>query len=168
MNSIDFKAIGQDPETWFDDIDVDQCMGRAMKYGQYKLEMRMPYATLRNLLAEEVYLNDHQQALELGSGAQQSIPERDFQRLGMRNAAMGKLADCISFNGPSQAHDLLRSRPGTKDEAAAFAALAPTLGQCLQSKGEVEIQPSLVRQVVADGLWARGYYQSRRAGDASE
>ena len=169
FNSIDFEAMGQDPGTWFDDFDVDQCMGRAMKYGQYKLRMIMPYATMRNLLAEEVYLNDHKQALTLQPGAAEKISERYFQRkLDRQNVAMTELADCLSFHGSAQAHGLLRSRPGTKDEGAAFAALAPALGKCLQSKGEVELQLSLVRQVVADGLWARGYHQSRSAAEAAQ
>jgi len=159
FNSIDFAAIDEDPDALFDDLDVDNCMERAMQYGQFKLQMRMPFATLRNLLAEEVYLKDHGRAVAPARDAQEKIDARyQTGRLDGRTAVLNELGDCISFNGALPAHELLRSQPGSKSEREAFAALAPTLGKCLKSDKPMEIQSSLVRQVVADGMWARGFY----------
>ena len=167
FRSIDFEAAQQEPDTLFDDLDVGFCMGKAMKDSQYRMLMRMPVATLRNLLAEEVYLRDNKVALVAQNGVSQLVERhKGRESMPVGTAMMSDLADCISFRAAGPAHDLLASRPGSKSEGAAFDALAPTLGACMEGQGEVTLQRSLLRQVVADGLWARSH--SLVAGEVSK
>lgn len=157
---IDFAGFDADPGTLMDDLDIGECIGRAMKHSTYQMQMRFQYATLRALIAEEVYLMDNDRPLTLPSDSSEFIEARKGARsLHPRAEGIAKLADCIVYNGTTQSDALLRSTIASKDEDAAIEALYPALMKCgLGGEKEVALDYSMLRQVVADGLWSRSYY----------
>lgn len=170
MDRIDFAAFDQEAETLFDDLDVAECMGTVMRSSQYRMYMRIPYPTLRNLLAEEVYLQDNKGGVVLPANAPRDLDSRyGYQRLNPRTAALTQVGDCMTHSSIDDTHAFLESRPGSRDEVAAFEALAPTVIACLDtSEDEVALPISMIRQITADALWARSHYGAAAAQGASE
>ncbi len=168
--SIQFDAFDQDPETLFDDLNVDFCIGRLMRGADnqvYHTYMQIQYSTLRNLLAEEAYLQDFDGPPAIGSDTPQDISGRfNGARVHPQVSTMASLADCLTYNAGSAAHDLLRARPGSDDEEDAIAALGPVIVTCANTEEQqLQIPTSLIRQMAADGLWSRSYYGSAVAGE---
>lgn len=159
FDRIDFDAIESDPDTLFDDLDFGDCLGRAMKHSQYKIYATMRYSTLRNLLAEEAYLKDNDEASKLSEGAPKVLTSRfAFENGGPRAEVLAELSDCITYRNLPAADAVLRERPGTDDELEALDALGTTLVTCLDTEDPPEFSASMVRQLIADGLWARSHY----------
>ena len=53
------------------------------------------------------------------------------------------------------------------EEQAAVAALGPVIVTCANADGEsLSISTSLIRQMMADGMWSRAHYGSSQAVDA--
>lgn len=168
MDRIDFDAFDQASETLFDDLDVAECIGTVMRSSQYRMYMRIPYATLRNLLAEEVYLQDNKKALVLPTDAPRDLENRyGYEGLNPRTAALTQVGDCVAHSGVGNAHAFLESRPGSSDEEQAFEALAPIVVACLDTEEEeVALPISMIRQLTADALWARSHYGADAAKGA--
>lgn len=161
--SIDFDAVDHEPDTIFDDLEVSFCMGRLMRGADnetYRLYMNVPFSTLRNLLAEEAYLQDFDNAPAIGADSTQDVAGRFAgERVHPQVSTMAALADCLTFSGGAQAHELLVSRPGSDSELAAVDALGPILAACASSgEAELTVATSLLRQIAADGMWSRSHY----------
>lgn len=158
--NIDFDKIGVSDEDLFEELDVDECLGRAARFGTLSIYMTIPFRTLRNLMAEEVYLMDQKEPPVVPPDAPVSLENRYFasgNSLGAKIAA--DLSDCIAKYGTVPSHELLRSRPGSKSEGQALEALFPALLKCAgEGVADADIDVSTVRTVVADGMWARIYY----------
>ncbi len=158
--NIDFSAIDIEPDALFDEFDVADCLGRAAKNGTLSIYMQIPFRTLRNLMAEEVYLMDQKKALTISADAPIMLANR-FYAPGNSGSAevMAELSDCIVYHGAAPAHDFVKTRPGTNDEADALDALYGPLVECAgKSIANAEIDLSSIRTVIADGLWARAHY----------
>ena len=156
---IDFDAIALDPADFFDEFNVGDCIGRAMRGSTYRMRMSIQYGTLRNLLAEEAYVRDNSDGVEIPAGAPVNLENRyKYDQLDVRTAVLAELSDCIVHAQPVEADAFIRTRPGSKDEGEAIEALSPSLGPCLGGEAPPEVGASLVRQVIADGLWSRAYY----------
>jgi hypothetical protein len=159
FDRIDFAATRFTGETFFDELDFTNCLGRAMKNSQYKIYVTMPYGTLRNLLAEEAYLHDNKDAPVLAAGAPTVIKARfALTKGGPRAGALAEVADCITYRDAARAHAFLTEIPGTKGETEALEALGPTLITCLDVKEAPKLSTSMVRQMIADGLWSRSHH----------
>ncbi|QZD95353.1 hypothetical protein [Qipengyuania gelatinilytica] len=158
---IDFyKVEDLDADGMFDELDVADCLGRAAKFRTLSIRMTIPLRTLRNLMAEEVYLMDQEDPLALTADAPEYLENR-YYATGRHPGAVStaKLSDCIVRHGTASADALLRSRPGSDDENEAIDALSPALVKCAgEGIADAEISTSMVRTVVADGLWARMHY----------
>ncbi|MEP2736314.1 MAG: hypothetical protein ABJP34_08440 [Erythrobacter sp.] len=168
--SIYFTELGMDSAKLFDELDVDHCLSRSMKNSAYRMYMRIKFRTLRALLAEEAYLMDNKKSIFLGKGAPEYLEKREGET-GMHPSAvaMAKYADCMTFNALPQSDDLLRSRPGSKAESEAITALYPALEKCnLVTEGGPEIDQSVTRMLIADGLWSRAHYGASAVAEASE
>lgn len=159
--SIDFYKIDNlDADGLFDELDVGDCLGRAAKYGTLSIRMNIPFRTLRNLMAEEVYLMDQVGPLDLAGDAPEYLGNR-YYATGRHPAAVAtaKLSDCLTHNDAAGSDALLRSRPGSGDEEEAMEALFPALVTCAgEGIADAEIDTSMVRTVIADGMWARMHY----------
>ena len=168
--SIYFTQMGTDGETLFDDLDVDHCLARAAKRSTSKIYMTIKFRTLRALLAEEAFLMDNKKPITLAPDGEEYIAARE-DRAGLHPSAvaMAKYADCIVFNAVDHSDALLRARPGSAKEEAALTALYPTLSKCeLVDDEEATIDQSVVRMLVADGLWSRAYFASKAPIEAAE
>ena len=169
FDRIDFAATSFTGEEFFDQIDFSQCIGRAMKQSQYKVWVQMQYSTLRNLLAEEVYLKDNKDAPVLAEGAPTLIKDRfAFTRGGPRAGVMAEVSDCVTYRNGAGAHAFLDSVPGNKGETEALEALWPTLLTCLETEDPPELSTSMLRMMIADGMWARSYYGAWSANESPE
>ena len=105
--------------TLFDDLNVNFCIGRLMRGADnqvYHTYMQIQYSTLRNLLAEEAYLQDFDGPPARFRHAQDISGRFNGARVHPQVSTMACLADCLTYNAGSAAHDLLRARPGADDE----------------------------------------------------
>ena len=163
---IDFSATAFEPGEFFDDIDFSRCIGRAMKASHYKMMVSMSYSTLRNLLVEEAYNYANDNAPVRAEGAPMLVADRfAYISGGPRARVMAEVSDCISYRRPDLAHNLLKARPGTSKETEALEALYPTLLTCLETDDAGNLSTSLVRWMVADGMWARSYHGAFAAAE---
>lgn len=159
---IHFDQLGYSNEEFWDDFEISYCIGRLMRNDDNRtlsMYMQIPYSTLRNLLAEEAYLRDNDEAPVITADAPQDIAARfGGERVHPQISTMAALADCVVFNAADTAHEVLESRPGSNSEEEAVDALGPVIAQCANSSDTLTISTSLVRQMVADGLWSRAHY----------
>ncbi|MBX7457449.1 hypothetical protein K3152_04245 [Qipengyuania sp. 1NDH17] len=154
---------------FFDDIGFGRCIGRVMKRSQYKLAVSVSYSTLRNLIAEEAYLYENKDVPVRAPGAPLLIDQRfATQRGGMRAQSVSELADCLTYRNARASHELLDSTPATDKESEALEALYPTLLTCLETDEAPNLSTSLVRQMVADGMWSRSYYNGFAPAETNE
>lgn len=169
FDRIDFDATAFTSDEFFDDIDFGRCLGRSMKQSQYKILARIQYSTLRNLLAEEAYLYESKNSPVREDGAPTLIEDRfAYVKGSPRAAVLAKVSDCITFrNGPA-AHVLLGEVPRSKGEGEALEALWPALLTCLEAEEPPELSTSMVRQMIADGMWARSHYSAWSKGPVEE
>ncbi|GGD52249.1 hypothetical protein GRI62_05560 [Erythrobacter arachoides] len=166
--NVDFAAAGMDSETLFEDLEVNYCIGRLMRGADnqtYHTYMQIQFATLRNLLAEEAYLQDFDGPPTIDSASVQDVAGRFGPgRVHSQVTTMAALADCMTYNAMDAAHEMLDSRPGSNDEAEAVAVLGPVLATCANTdEASLSIGTSLIRQIAADGLWSRSHYGSGSA-----
>ena len=171
--SVDFDAIGVEQDDWFDDLEMDYCIGRLMRGADnrtYHTYMQVQYSTMRNLLAEEAYLQDFDGPPVIPAGSAIDVAGRfDGQRMHPQIATMARMADCLTYNAPQQAHDLLQSRPGSGDEEEVVEALGPVVVACANTdETELSIPTSLIRQMAADGLWSRSHYGSSTEAEVGQ
>lgn len=153
--TIDFDASGIDREDGLDDLGLGDCMKRVMKHGTYQMYMSYQFSTMRNLLAEEAYLRGAGKAVRLADGAGETVAGRRLLA-GAQSAVIGGVADCLVFRNLEASDALLRAAPASREEAAALDRLLPTFATCMKSdKADVTLGTSMVRQLVADGLWTR-------------
>ncbi len=167
---IDYAEAGVNSDTLFDDLEVGYCMGRLMQgvaNRTLQMYMQIQYSTLRNLLAEEAYLNDFDGPPVIAPDHVVDIAARfDGQRPHPQVRTMAAMADCVTFNRPQAAHDMLRARPGSGREQEIVDQLGPVIAACANSReDELTIASSLVRQLVADGMWSRMHYGSSTAAE---
>lgn len=164
---IHFDALPYEMDEMFDQLGFSPCLGRLMRGADnttYQMYARMQYSTLRNLLAEEAYIEDYDAPPAIGPEDAQDIASRfGGERVHPQISTMAALADCVTFNAPQAGDDLLRSRPGSSAEDEAVETLGPVLATCANSsEPELSISTSLIRQIVADGLWTRASAMAAR------
>jgi len=162
---IDYDALDTDAEEVFEDFNIDDCIGRAMRQSEFKMYMQFPHRTMRNLLAEEAYLHYQRDPIAGDLLEPEQLGNRyRMARFYPPTQAIFETGDCISSTAPETAHALLDSRPTSDEESEAFADLMPVFEKCMKSsETEVKLQISIVRQLVADAMWARMYYAPLRA-----
>ena len=147
---------------------TEGCMNA--RYEDYNADMRsarlmmsVSSPRMRALLMEEAYLDHHGRALEIAPEAGE-LTRRTFVSTGDNLASaqgVARYADCVVYRQSRAADQLLRTEPGSADEAAKAQALAPVLGECLIDGPTIEFTPGSIRALVADGLWARATYGSQ-------
>jgi len=156
---IDFTAIEVDPDDLFDALDVDRCIGRAMKHNTYSMHMRIRFSTLRNLLAEEAYLEANDDPLTLDAATPALLTNRYlYDSMSKRDSAIANMSDCLVHADPAGSHAVLAELPGSDGEGEAIEALSGALGKCLGSGASTGVSGSMIRQVLADGLWSRSHF----------
>ena len=127
---------------------LEQAMGGCMSARDESLTLTL--LDLRGDLAEQLLIEDEMALLQQAATA----PARPAQRL---EARQGDQADaifqCAVAARPADAIAMIKARPETSEEAAAFDALAPLLQACVPIKYELHLKPHLVRRSVAVALY---------------
>lgn len=91
-----------------------------------------------------------------------SAKELEEKKLDLRSRiAFWRYGDCIVRTDPLNARVLLRSRPTTPEETAAFNALMPALGGCVKAGDQIKSNRTMLR-----GTIALHYYRLARAPQA--
>ncbi|MGN6499976.1 MAG: hypothetical protein ACTHKM_07490, partial [Tsuneonella sp.] len=54
---IDYDSLAIGPDKLFDQFEISSCMEIVMHQDEYQISMKYQWATMRNLLAEEAYLD---------------------------------------------------------------------------------------------------------------
>lgn len=72
-----------------------------------------------------------------------------------RSAVVDEMAACIADTNPRAILTLSRTAPESKTEASAFAALTPSLGQCLAAGATLSATRPALRAALADALYQR-------------
>lgn len=164
---IDYAAVGIASDALFDDLEMSHCMGRVMQGRYRELYIRFQNATIRNLLAEEAYLATVDDPSGSDGGGASEIPDRFAgRRVHPQVSQMAALTDCIVYGSPDAADAMLRSRPGSDAEVDAVGLLAPQFVECANSDEALTVSASLLRQMIADGLWARSTISVVSEGNA--
>lgn len=158
--SAPFEVLGNSYDAIEGRLNLGECMGEATMLEQTQGQMAIPSRALRASLAEESYLARHQTALVHASDAPEILTNRPFRASENEAQARGlaAFADCVVFHAPAEADALLRASVGTDDERAKARMLVPALSQCLTAGQEADLSTGGIREMVADGLWARSEY----------
>ena len=161
FHEIEFESTPYKSEEFFDQIGFGRCLTRAMKLSQSKVFATMYYSTLRNLLAEEAYLVANKDAPARHADAPTIISAR-FTNIdgGPHQKTLANVSDCVTYRNAGASHAFLETKPGTGDEDEAFAALVPSLMNCFGADELPTVNMSLVRMMIADGMWARSHYKA--------
>jgi hypothetical protein len=155
--AVDYAATGFRDEDDNSPLKMSDCLHEALNGNQLSVEMRIPAAALRTLLAEEAYLDRHSGPLTLPAGTPQVIAGRAVfgGDTPAQQTARGQFADCLVFNAPVEADRLLRGPVGGDEERANARAMAGAIGACLNEGQQANFNTRAIRDFVADGLWAR-------------
>lgn len=79
------------------------------------------------------------------------LPHPESDRMPrLMGAGLMAIYDCGARAAPLAVHRLLETAPGSGEEAAAFAAVAPALGACFPAGQSWELHPSAVRPFLAE------------------
>lgn len=174
LNSSDFLNFDEEASeiawNWLGSDRGKRCLWRAVgqRSGQ-STTMTVPVPVLRNLLTEAAYLKENNGALETNSDDSEILTTRYFALSQDPDQArlIAGFGDCVVYRQPELADNLLRTKPASEGEGLAVGALAPHLGDCLQSGRDISLTPASLRTIVADGLWARSQNQIARAQEAT-
>lgn len=69
--------------------------------------------------------------------------------------AMHQLAACVVRAAPAEASRLMRTNPGSAEEAGSFAALAPRFGPCVNRGQTFSSDKTTLRALIAEALYDR-------------
>lgn len=143
-------------------LDMEDCFEDVIPIGYRKMEMGYSPAGLRKLLTEAAYLANRKRPFAFAADEPVFLTTRTFVPGEGENDAkiLAGFADCVVHSAPVQADALVRTKPGSKDEAAAIQAIVPSLGPCLDDGNDIKLSVETVRALIADGLWARIAYGS--------
>ena len=169
-SNIDYDSLGMSPNELFDNLDVQNCMGRASRGRSSAMFMSIPMRTLRNLMVEEVYLMDQSEPILVSESDPRILTNRFYAQGNSRGAEMtAELSDCIVYFSPSEAHEFLNTRPGSGKESKALDGLYAALITCAgDGMAEADIDMSSMRMVIADGLYARMQYDQSADAAATD
>jgi hypothetical protein len=155
--ALDYAAEGIRNEDDHSPLKLSECLHEAMNGAQLTVQMRIPPAALRTVLAEEAYLQRHSRPLTIATGAPQVLAGRPVigGETPAQSEARGIFADCLVFNSAAEADRLLRGPVGGDIERENARALTPAISQCLNAGQSANFTPGAIRDFIADGLWAR-------------
>lgn len=172
LNASDYMFVTQaaaDDSDWIYSDARERCLGDAAFARIRGLRMHFDLPVLRNLLAEAAYLEATDEPLTITADDQEILTSRFFVDTPDTDQVrrIAGFADCVVYHEASWADALIRAVPGSDEEAAAIAVLAPMLGGCLQAGSDLRLDAATLRTMLADGLWAR-LQDQRRAREAVE
>lgn len=138
------------------DLQMEGCLGQQANANEDMLGLRLNAETLRDLMAEEAYLDERSTAPQVAPDAPPLAPALVSTGPELATAqALTSFTDCAVRHDPAAADALLRTMPGSANETAAAAALAPVLGGCLVEGQRVALKPASIRALIAFAMWSR-------------
>ncbi len=168
--TIDYDELSKDYSEFLEELDIGRCIGRAMPASARMMRVNFSGKTMRNLMAEEIYLFDNKQPLVIGAEEPEMLPNRYYAGGGeyMMAKIPAELSDCIVYRASADAHAFLKTTPASKKELAAAEELYPVVSDCLPGEdSEVSFTLAQLRAYVADGLWSRSHYGKLASGTVS-
>ena len=162
--ALNYAAAGIQNEDDHSPLELSQCLTEAMNGSQVVMEMRIPPRALRTVLAEEAYLKRHSAPLEIAAGSPRVLVGRAVigGETAAQSQALGIFADCLVFNAPNEADRLVRGPVGGTTERDNARALSASISQCITAGQQANFSTSAIRDIVADGLWARSEFDAAR------
>jgi len=162
--TVDYKAMDVDPKRAMFMFRMDACT----KYNvpQMAQPVFMTPGALRNLLLEATYLEQVKSKPQVAldeNGQPIAAPARRFASTDGNlapAAAFAAIADCAVAKDAGLADAVLRTGAGLPEERAAAVALAPVIGECVPAGQNVELTPTSIRALAAEGLWQRFVFAS--------
>jgi len=115
----------------------------------------IPTDIMRGMLAEQMIKHDMPRYAALPALARQMTYTRPWYGATNRDVSVDEMATCVSETDAVDTLSLLKTRPYSQEEGAAFAALGPTLGACLRAGVKVMGNRQSLRAALADGLYQR-------------
>jgi hypothetical protein len=170
-SQIAFGELSVDSSKLGEKLKINHCMTRAMSQSTVRLQMRFNYQAFRNIFAEEVYLMDVKKPREIAPGELEKVENRYFVGGSANPMAdvMAGMGDCFSYRAAAEGDAFLRTRPGTSGEREAVEAFMPVAAPCMGDNTEIDVDVSMMRKIVADGLWSRHHYRlMAQAEEAAE
>ena len=117
---------------------------------------------LRGAVAEAIYLATFPtDPVAVPAGADPSgLPASWIEAFGKDPSigprlAMHQLASCVVRAAPAESSRLVRSAPGSAEEAAGFQAVAPNLGPCVNQGRTFSSNRTTLRALLAEALYDR-------------
>jgi hypothetical protein len=138
-------------------VNDDRCFGRVFGDQPFRpQDAAESVAMLRGNLAEHALRTDSDKAAAL-----QALPLQQkryfrpcFAATG-RHPAVDEMGACMADTDPAGIMALIRTNPGTADEAAAISALTPALTKCLSAGTRLDANRPALRAALADALYQR-------------
>lgn len=148
-----------------DAFNMSSCLSDAMDGGQTEIGTKFGRALLRDMLAEEAYLEAN--AVVPPPPADTSLPAHTIYvaegEERARAVALLAFADCTITRDLNHSDALLRTLPASPAERAAAFALSPAFSACLTQGQELTLTPRGIRAFVAFAMWNR-FARQKTAG----
>jgi hypothetical protein len=113
--------------------------------------------TLRGFVAEAYLKKDTRRAAVLAPQPLQRTYARDWYEMTDRSRPIDEMATCVAETNPAGILALLKTDMGTKAEAAAIAAISPSLGACLAAGYKLNANRLGLRTALAEALYHRTF-----------
>lgn len=167
--SIDYSGIGIEPADLNEELDLSECLVQTMRDSGSRFQLRISPQALRAHLAEEAYLANNDAPPVIEDGAPEIIPIRYVGPSSPQwTRAEAAFDDCIVYQAPQEAHNLLLTAPASESESVAVQRLMPALSGCLVLGEELGLTLQAVRNLAASGLWARSVLGPEIVAEAAE
>ena len=117
--------------------------------------VNLPDDILRGMLAEAAISRSDGQAKALQPLPIQQVYQRNWYAITGRHITVDEMGACIADTNPAGIVALINTTPVSKEEAAAFTALRPNLGNCLRAGTKLQASQQALRAALADALFQR-------------
>ncbi|KRA83471.1 hypothetical protein [Altererythrobacter sp. Root672] len=157
----DFNQIGYDQERALRVYGFKDCLGRVANTHGTGVQLRFSAASLRQWLVQEAYMDRYADGpawIQPGN----EVTAREYPLSGEMGGVVAAmdLADCVVAADPYTSDFLFRTAAGSDVEKQALEKLMPALSSCLPSGRQVQLDPSLFRIWIGEGLWHAATHSS--------
>lgn len=150
LSLIDMPVDSAQYRKAISDIVSDECLASG--------ELTFPYDLLRGQIFETLYLDQLDRFRKpdftgVPSFNYAKAYSRPLTETAQNIIGLGVVGDCVARTVPMEAHNFLRSFPGTKLEDQALAAVVKQLPGCLPPRQTFRFSRSIIRGAVAEAIY---------------
>lgn len=125
-------------------------------YNVEAINVRTERKIYRGLLAEGVLKDSHHDN-NLEPAPLQAKYDRAWFPMTGRDAVIDEMAVCIAAINPQGIRSIFKTLHNSKEEGAAFSAMGPSFGKCLESGVQLTANALALRTALAEALYHRAY-----------